>query len=167
MTITGTVYLFCYRDISLKFSLILKYKVQPTTCADLNAANEGVLVKADSTNSTDYLNFYYEQTCHESSGNRIPLIHFLDGEKVNLTYYKRSYILPGTLDQSVGLRNFSLNITQLEDQVVTITWEQHAHTPFAPDCDLWSLDNVVVTTHTKDCDKTIFNDDFESQQYAL
>ena len=144
----------------------MRYDPEPIECANLNAANEGILLKADSSNSTHYLQFYYDQKHHRSSGSRIPLLEFLDNNTmVNLTYYKESFVVPGTFDDNFGLRNYSLDITQLiKSEIVTLTWEQHAQTPAGHECDLWSLDNVFVIVNSETSTKTIFSDDFQNMQ---
>ena len=154
------------RNVTIHFSMILKYSPKPTNCSNLNAANEGILLKANSSNSTHYLQFYYDQDYHKSTGPRVPLLQFLaNNEMVNLTYYGESYVVPGTFVSGNGLRDFSLDITQLiNDEVVAITWEQHASTPSGPECDLWSLDNVFVIAKSETNNKTIFSDDFESKR---
>ena len=146
--------------------MILKYnKPMPTDCAGLNAANEGILLKANSSDSTHYLQFYYGENRHESTGSRVPLLEFLANQTVNLTYSNESFVVPGSLVSKTGLRDFSLDMTQLiNEEVVSITWEQHALTPAGDECDLWSLDNVFVIAKSKTRNKTIFSEDFQNMQ---
>ena len=155
-----------YRNVTIHFSMILKYNPMPTHCASLNAANEGILLKANSTDSTHYLQFYYDQNNHESTGSRVPLLEFLANQTlVNLTYSNESFVVSGTLVSETGLRNFSLDITQLiKEEVVSITWEQHALTPAGHECDLWSLDNVFVIAKSETRNQTIFKEDFQNMQ---
>ena len=145
--------------------MILKYNPKPTDCASLNTANEGILLKANSSDSTHYLQFYYDQNRHVSIGSRVPLLEFLANQTVNLTYYNESFVVSGTLVSETGLRNISLDITQLiKDEVVSITWEQHASTPAGDECNLWSLDNVFVIAKSETSNKTIFSEDFQNMQ---
>ena len=144
----------------------MRYQPEPKNCANLNAANEGILLKANSPNSTHYLQFYYDQKYHLSNGSRIPLLEFLNNQtKVNLTYCNESFVVPGTFDNKFGLRNYSLDITKLvKSEIVTLTWEQHAQTPSGEECDLWSLDNVFIIVKSETSNKTVFSDDFQNMQ---
>ena len=145
--------------------MILKYNLKPTDCSGLNTANEGILLKANSSDSTHYLQFYYGQNRHESTGSRVPLLEFLANQTVNLTYSNESFVVSGTLVNETGLRDFSLDIYQLiKEEVVSITWEQHALTPTGEECDLWSLDNVFVIAKSETSNKTIFSEDFQNMQ---
>ena len=165
---TQLMSIFCpqkYRNVTIHFSMILKYNnPMPTDCANLNAANEGILLKANSSDSTHYLHFYYGQNTHKSTGSRVPLVEILANQTlVNLTYSNESFVVSGTFVKETGLRNFSLDITQLKE-VVSITWEQHARTPAGHECDLWSLDNVFVIAKSGTRNKTIFSEDFQNMQ---
>ena len=76
-------------------------------------------------------------------------------------------VVPGTLNEGIGLLNFSLNSSQLVNKMVMLTWEQYSHvlSKFSGLlCDVWSLDNVAVTLHHNHCMRTVFSDDFEAQQ---
>ena len=72
--------------------------------------------------------------------------------------------VPGTLDKTKGLLNFSMNTTQLFETTARLKWEQNTQPFGGQDCDVWSLDNVAVTLHYKYCMRNVFSDDFEKHQ---
>ena len=77
--------------------------------------------------------------------------------------YATSIVVPGTLNQGIGLLNFSINNSQLVNRMVRLKWEQNTRPFLGQDCDVWSLDNVVITIHHKNCMRNVFSDDFEDQ----
>ena len=155
-----------HRQVNINFSLILDH---PTNSKHLHLkrANEGVLLKANTFNSSHYLHFYFNRLSFQRTGNRIPLVS-PNGSMLRLTYMYDNHIttivVPGTLDKGEGLLNFSLDNSQLVNRIVTLTWEQYSYcTPTNRSCDMWSLDNVAVTLHNNCGMKTIFSDDFDHE----
>ena len=77
---------YYYRHVEIDFSLILDLNIGPS-CRSLCNANEGILLRADSSISTAYLNFYYnKQNRGNDRGRRVPQLHFIDGGRVSLSY---------------------------------------------------------------------------------
>ena len=74
--------------------------------------------------------------------------------------------VPGTLNQSKGLLDFSEDITQFMNSNVRISWEQNAYSACGPLCDAWSLDNVVVKQYVGECESTIFSQNFMDRRYV-
>ena len=126
------------------------------------------MLRADSLNYTQYLHFYHSNNKTVSNGTKVPLVQILDDDEILLTYdnYSSTINVSRTLNSGTGLLNFSLS-DELVGSVVTLTWEQHTLKPVALDCDVWSLDNVVVTLHYGDCERNLLDEDFEEdQQYV-
>ena len=155
--------------MTINFSLILKYP-DKKGCKNINSANEGVLLRGDTLNSSHFLHFYYSNNNFMSSskgkGKGRPLLvqDLNEGNLLRLIYNidaSSSIEVPGTLNEGIGLLNFSLNNSQLVNRMVKLKWEQ---IPGSHNCDVWSLDNVVVTLHHNNCTRNVFSDDFEDQK---
>ena len=135
----------------------------------MDNANEGVLLRANTLSSSQFLHFYYSKRKIDSGDSIIPHVKRLSGGQLRLTYdkYTTGTVVPGTLNKSKGVLNFSLNSSQLANRVVNLTWEQYLHVKNSRHnkmCAVWSLDNVAVTLHYNYCMRTVFRDDFDDQQ---
>ena len=150
-----------------KFSLILNFTTVIDICHSLSDVNEGVLLTADYLNFTQNLHFYYNTLKDNSNqSTKVPKVIFvpdLDSNKLNLTYFSSSFIVPSTFKNVSGLINFTFDGIELVNTVSSLTWQQYTVTPVRPDCDVWSLDNVEVTVQYGDCMRTIISEDFENE----
>ena len=134
-------------------------------CHSLSDVNEGVLLTADYLDFTQNLHFYYN-TLEDNSDepDKVPKVNFIqNSDKLNLTYFNNSFIVPSTLNNASGLLNFTFDGIELVNTVASLTWQQYTVTPIRPDCDVWSLDNVEVTVRYGDCMRTIISEDFEKE----
>ena len=148
-----------------KFSLILNFTTVIDKCHGLSDVNEGVLLTADYLNYTKNLHFYYN-TLKDNSNEpaKVPKVNFIqDSDKLNLTYFNNSLIVPSTFMNVSGLLNFTFDGIELVNRVASLTWQQYTVAPVRPDCDVWSLDNVEVTVQYGDCMRTIISEDFENE----
>ena len=148
-----------------KFSLILNFTTVIDKCHSLSDLNEGVLLTADYLNFTRNLHFYYntlKDNSHEP--DKVPKVNFIQNpDKLNLTYFNNSFIVPSTFRNASGLLNFTFDGIELVNTVATLTWLQYTLRLVRPDCDVWSLDNVEVTVQYGDCTRSIISEDFEKE----
>ena len=157
---------YTHRQVIIKFSLTLEYPKKYTNAhSRIDNTNEGVLLKANTLNSSQFLHFYYNKETTDSGDGIILHVDLSEGQ-LRLTYDNDSNgtVVPGTLNEGIGLLNFSLNSSQLVNKMVMLAWEQYSHENHKKMVDVWSLDNVAVTLHHNHCMRTVFSDDFEAQQ---
>ena len=148
-----------------KFSLILNFTTVIDKCHSLSDVNEGVLLTAEYLNFNQNLHFYYNNLeDHNDSPNKVPTVMFIENsDKLNLTYFNNSLIVPSTFSNASGLLNFTFDGIELVNRVASLTWQQYTVSPVRPDCDVWSLDNVEVIVQYGDCMRTIISEDFENE----
>ena len=133
----------------------------PTGCAILTSVNEGILLHAEANGAVHYLHFYYSRTNFATFQDDRPIVAFLSNGTVHLTYNNKGVlVVPGTHNASKGLLEFSEDITQFMNSKVTVTWEQNAYNTQGEECDVWSLDNVVVKQSVGKCETSVFSRDF-------
>ena len=136
-------------------------------CEVIDNSNEGILLSAALPNFTDNIHFYYRRT--KSQNKQYPRVNFTSSEhEVLQLHYQNgdNFIVPGTLDASDGLLNYTVDMSRFMNQFVSLTWKQEVYIKVSrgPDCDVWSLDNVEVTLQYKNCTKTVLSENFEDIQ---
>ena len=146
----------------------MNYENPPTDCAELNSANEGILLYVTVHDEPHYIHFYYSRSKTSTDEDDSPRVEFRGNGTVKLTYSgsRGVVIVPGTLNQSMGLLDFSEDITQFMNNDVQISWEQNAYNTNGPECDVWALDNVVVKQYVGECGSTIFSQNFTDERYV-
>ena len=117
---------------------------------------------------THYIHFYYSRSKTSTNEDDSPRVEFRGNGTVKLTYSgsRGVVIVPGTLNQSKGLLDFSEDITQFMNNDVQISWEQNAYITNGPECDVWALDNVVVKQYVGECGSIIFSQNFTDERYV-
>ena len=147
----------------------MRYEDPLTSCTGLDSANEGILLYAKVHEVTHYIHFYYSRIKTSTNEDDSPRVEFFgNGTTVKLTYSgpRGVVIVPGTLNQSMGLLDFSEDITQFINSNVQISWEQNAYNTNGPECDVWALDNVVVKQYVGECESTVFSQNFMDERYV-
>ena len=160
--------LLLYRKATINFGLTMRYDDPLISCTGLDSANEGILLYVTVHEVTHYIHFYYSRSTTSTNEDDSPKVEFHGNSTVTLTYSGSRGVVtvPGTLNQSRGLLDFSEDITQFMNSNVRISWEQNAYNTRGLLCDAWSLDNVAVKQYVGECESTIFSQNFMDRRYV-